>query len=269
MLTVEFLLLPIVCLVAWVTLGVRRRWAALALSVAMCAATFGAGFWSIQQSRSSTAAIGVLFLPALASLSALPAAAFAAWRASTRPAVRAAAWVALIASLIAPVVAVFGGFQTRAKNGRADQVYAEQERAIAANRVRIAALLRGHPGDEDAALSAEIAAHRGDRTVLIPALETAFVPEETLDALGRDSDLGIVLIVARNPRTRPETLERIYRGASYPPYFFQALAANPHTPVPVLRDLAQHSHENSGIAPALASNPSTPRDVLYGIQSRK
>ena len=128
---------------------------------------------------------------------------------------------------------------------------------MAANRVRVAALLRGHHGDEDAVLSAEIAAHRGDRTVLIPALETAFVPEQTLDVLGRDPDFGVVLMVARNPRTRPETLERIYREAKYPPYFFQALAANPHTPVPVLRALAQHTHENSGIAPALSRNPST------------
>jgi hypothetical protein len=264
-----FLLLPILCLVVWSTLAVRRRWTAVSFSVAMCAATLIAGFWSILQSRSSTAGIGLLFLPGVASLSALPAAAFAAWRVSTRRGMRAASLVALIASIVAPTAVVFSGFENRAKNARADRAYAEDERAIAANRVRIAALLRAQPGEEESVLSAEIAAHRHDRTVLIPALETAFVPEDMLDALSRESDLGIVLMVANNRRTRAETLEHIDRRATYPPYFFQALAANPHTPQPVLRELAHRSSENSGIAPALTHNPSTPPDVLNAIRSSR
>ena len=83
---------------------------------------------------------------------------------------------------------------------------------------------------EDAALDAEIVKHRSDRAFLLAALETHFVTEARLDELSANG-LGTVLAVARNPRTRSDTLARIYRTNADPSYFFQALALHPNTPV--------------------------------------
>jgi hypothetical protein len=68
-----------------------------------------------------------------------------------------------------------------------------------------------------------------------------------------------------NPATSAETLARVYRTASYPDYFFQALAAHHHTPPEILRDLYHRPRTISGLDIWFAGNPSTPVDVLDEI----
>jgi hypothetical protein len=93
------------------------------------------------------------------------------------------------------------------------------------------------------------------------------VSEATLDRLGSDSDLTVARGVARNPRTRSDTLERIYRTSRYPPYLFQALGEHRNTPVDILRGMATHPEPLSSLDAALARNPSVPRDILERIAS--
>jgi hypothetical protein len=81
------------------------------------------------------------------------------------------------------------------------------------------------------------------------------VSEATLDRLASNSDLSVVLRVSTNPRTRPDTLERIYRTTSYPPYFFQALAEHRNTPVEILRRLATDPEPLVSLDSALAREP--------------
>jgi hypothetical protein len=131
-----------------------------------------------------------------------------------------------------------GGIQERAKNDDRDRWQAERLRAIEANRITIARIVHEHAGNESASLDAEIEQHRTDPTFLIPALETSFVSEEELDRLASDNDLTVVSWVSRNPRTRSDTLERIYRTSSYPTYFFQALAEHRNTPRDILDAIA-------------------------------
>jgi hypothetical protein len=159
----------------------------------------------------------------------------------------------------------WAGIQERAKNNQRDRRQAESLRAIEENRVGIARLFQEHAGDESTALDAEIERHRTERTFLIPALETSFVSEETLDQLASDSDLTVVLSVSRNPRTRSDTLEKIYRTSNYPPLFFTALAEHRNTPVDILRTMATHPDPWPSLDRALARNPSVPRDVLDRI----
>ena len=256
--------LPVACAVAFVILLARGPRRGLAIGLVMCCVTMAAGYWSIVQSRSSTAGIGVLFLPGAGALSGALATLFGRLRVDPRPGFRIAAWLLLLAS--AGVAASFGvgGTRERAKNRDRDQQQVEQERRIAENRRAIELLLRDNQGREGAALDAEIGRHRGDRTFLIPALEMPFVSEEVLDGLSANDDLGVVLTVARNPRTRSDTLERIYRTSSYPPYFFQALAAHKNTPLAILRRLADQPAPMNAemIDRTMAANPSAPRDVL-------
>jgi len=230
--------LPAIYAIVWIVLFVRARRAGLLVSLVMCVATFAAGYWAIWQSRASTAGIGFLFLPSAAALSGGLALLFGRLRLHPLSALRTAGWLCLAASGALAGWIVVGGVQERAKNDERDRRQAESVRAIDENRVRIARIVQEHPGNESAALDAEIERHRTDRTFLIPALETSFVSAETLDRLASDSDLTIVLWVARNPRTRSETLERIYRTSRYPRYFFQALAEHKNTPRDVLDAIA-------------------------------
>jgi len=257
---------PLLCLIAWGWLGHERRWLALAISVAMTLATIACGAWAILQSRASTAGIGFIFLPGIGGVSGIAAAAFGRWYADPQKSRRIGAWLALAASIGVLVVLWKSGVDTTAKNRHGDAQQQALLHTLTVNRAAISELLRAHPGEEDAALAAEIDTHRTDPSFLIPAVETTFVREDVLDELARGGNLNVMQVVARNPRTRPDTLEWIYHHASYPPLLFLSLASNPHTPTAVLRELSAHSHENTGLPSALARNPSTPQDVLDAIR---
>jgi hypothetical protein len=257
--------LPVLSAVAWVVLLVRGRRTGLFIGLAMWVVTLAAGWWSIRQSRASTAGIGFLFLPGFAALSGALAWLFARLRRNPWPATRAAAWLCLLASVGLGVSIFVGGIQERTKNDSRDRQQAESLRSIVDNRLKIARLIQENAGNESAVLDAEIEKHRGDRTFLIPALETAFVSEDRLDQLSAHDDLYVVLSVARNPHTRSDTLERIYRKSSYPPYFFQALAEHKNTPIDILRTLASHSGPITMLDRSFARNPSAPRDILERI----
>jgi hypothetical protein len=256
--------LPLLCVVALVVLLVRGSRRGLAIGVIMCCVTLAAGYWAIVQSRSSTAGLGFLLLPSAGALSGALATLSARLRVDPRPAIRVVAWGLLLAS--AGVVAAYGvgGTRERVKNRDRDRQQEEARRLIDGHRLAIAQLVRNNEGHESAVLDAEIERHRDDRTFLIAALETSFVSEDRLDALSANGDLGLVLMIARNPRTRPDTLERIYRTSPYPFYFFQALAEHENTPVAILRRLADRPApiDAGMIERALAGNPSVPPDIL-------
>ena len=257
--------LPVIYIFVWVVLLARGHRSGLLVSLLMCGVTAATGYWSIRQSRASTAGIGFLFLPGAIALSGSLAALFDWWRRDRRPTARAAAWLSLLASVGIVISFCVGGLQEREKNAGRDRLQAENRRSIDENHLKIAQLIRENPGNEIEALDTEIDKHRGDRTFLIPALETPFVSEDRLDQLSAHDDLNVVLSVARNPRTRSDTLERIYRKSSYPPYFFQALAEHQNTPVDILRSLARHPEPIGSLDRALARNPSAPREVLDKI----
>jgi hypothetical protein len=186
---------------------------------------------------------------------------------------RAAAWICLLASVGVVLMELVGGIQEQRKNESRDRQQAEVQEAIRENRMGIARLIRENPGHESAVLDAEIDTHLGDRNFLIPALETAFVSDDRLDQLSTHDDSAIVTSVARNARTRSDTLERIYRKSSRQQYFFQklaefqALAAHKNTPVAILTTLAALPEARGSLDRWFADNPSAPRDVLDRIAS--
>jgi len=259
--------IPVLYAAVWIGLLLRNRRAGLLVSLIMCGVTFGVGYWSIEQSRSSTSGIGFLFLPGAAALSGSLALVFGRLRRDPRAANRVVAFLCLLAAVGLTGQMGVGGIQERAKNDDRDRQQAESVRLMDLHRIEIARIVREHAGNESAALDAEIEAHANDRTVLIPALETSFVSEETLDRLASNGDLGVVLSVARNRRTRSDTLEKIYRTSSYPPYFFQALAEHRNTPVDILRTIAAHTEPMASLDRSLAQNPSAPKDILEKIAS--
>jgi hypothetical protein len=104
-----------------------------------------------------------------------------------------------------------------------------------------------------------------DREFILAALAHESISPDVLNILAESPDLGIALETVRNPSTPSETLERVYRTRSYPDYFFQALAANHHTPPAVLTEIYRKPRTISGLSIWFAGNPASPQDVLDDI----
>ena len=107
-----------------------------------------AGYWSITQSRASTAGIGILFLPGFGAIAATLAWLFARFRLHPSILIRSAAWLCIMASLAVPALLVNGGFREQAKNSERDRLQAENYRKIAENTTAIQHLLLVNPGQE-------------------------------------------------------------------------------------------------------------------------
>lgn len=124
--------LPLAFLSAVALLFVRRRHAPALYGLGAFVLAIGAGWWAIDQSRSSTAGIGFLFLPAVAAIAGALAAAGAAWRARERAEARTGfailGWLGLLASLAIVLSLVMGGVTEIAKNRARDSAYAHTRR---------------------------------------------------------------------------------------------------------------------------------------------
>ena len=258
-------LVPLAYFLALAILLAKREWPGLLASMLAFVATMVAGAWAITRSRASTAGIGFLFLPSLAAIAGLLGLAFGRWRASPNQTVRAGSWVALVAALGIIGANVWGGVETLALNKSRDSQQARYSAAIASNRELIDAALQANPNRQHAWLDSAIRARLNDRAFLLAALPHDSISPDVIDTAAYSADLGVTLEALRNPNASARTLERVYRTASYPDYFYQALAAHRNTPDSLLRKLHQNPGVISGLDIWLAGNPSTPKDVLIDI----
>jgi hypothetical protein len=262
---INFLLLPILFLVAVVILFVMRKRRGVGLAVVFFATTLAAGLWAIMQSRSSTAGIGVLFLPMVAVLPGFLAWAFRNLQVSGNAGLRILGWLCLAGACAVLGAMVYEGGKTIQLNQTRDAQQAARSLRIDENRKTIAAMLRETKGREAAALDQLIQEKSKDDEFLLPALASEFVPADTLDRFARADDFSVTLTVLRNPNCRAETLARIYRTHTTPSYFHQALAAHPNTPVDILRELFNKPRDITGLDIWFGKNPSTPADILLEL----
>jgi hypothetical protein len=263
--TTNLLLIPIVFLVAAVALFVMRKRRGLVMAVVFFALAIAAGFWTIMQSRSSTAAVGVIFLPMVAVLPGFLAWAFRALQYSANAALRVLAWTCLAGACAVILAMVYQGVKTIELNKTRDAQQQARTLRIDENRKSIAALVRENKGREAEAIERLIQEKSNDDEFLFAALASEFVAAETLDRFARADDLGVTLTVLRNPNCSAGTLARIYRTHSNPSYFHQALAAHPNTPVDILRELFDNPRVINGLDIWLGKNPSTPPDILHTL----
>ncbi len=257
---------PAAWLVVLAVLFARGRRRGVWLSLLLFAAALAAGAWAIFQSRSSTAGIGLLFLPVVAAV-----AGFLGWvsrnlqRSDDRTA-RLAGWVCLASALAVVAWELDAGRRTISHNRERDALQRARSLAIDRSKALIAERLARRPGEETAALSALIAERAGDGEFLLAALTSPFASPEDLDRHARPDELSLTLTALRNPGCRADTLARIHRTHANPDYFSQALAAHPHTPPELLRQLhAMNPRRITGLDHWLARNPATPPDVLQAL----
>ena len=257
--------IPLAYFATLVVLLVKRDKGGVGYSLLFFAGAFISGWWSITRSRGSTAGIGFLFLPLMASIAGFLGLAFGRWRSSNDLIRRGVAWVGAACALLIVGLNIREGIQTVDKNERHDTQQGQFSADISRNRDEIAAELKANPGRERLWLDSAIRARITDRAFLLAALPNDSISPNVLDTLASGMDLGVTLEVLRNPNTRPETLARVYRTATYPDYFFQALAAHRNTPPEILRDLYNRPRTITGLDIWFAGNPSTPKPILSDI----
>jgi hypothetical protein len=256
---------PIAYLVVIAGLLFRRDSRGVGMSLLFGGVAAGTGVWSIAQSRSSTAGIGFLGIPMLFALAGFLGLLFARYRSSDQPAPKYLAWAGLIAAVVLVSLNMAEGEKTRARNTVSDKAQDAHSAQIKSDRDIIDAALEENRGRQRAWLDSSIRANMNDRAFLLAALPHDSISPELLNVLAESPDLGIALEAVRNPAIPSETLERVYRTRSYPDYFFQALAANHHTPPTVLREIYKRPGTIGGLDIWFASNPSTPRAILDQI----
>jgi len=256
------LVLPLAFFVLLVVLTRRNCGRVAAVGAIFFVLAIAAGWWALTRSRSSTAAIGVIYLPVLGVVAGLLGLGAERWRKAPDALSRSAGWLCFVGALAVLGTQMLEGSRSIRRNASADAQYAAQESAVVRERAALATSLAENRGRETETLDAQIRARAKDRPFLLAALESPAVSPALLDSLARSPDLGIALMAVRNPSALPETLERVYREHTYPDYFVQALAANPHTPPAVLRTIYERPRTITGLDLWFAGNPATPMDIL-------
>lgn len=256
---------PIAYLIVLINLLVQKDRKGIGVSLLFAALAAGTAYWSITQSKSSTAGIGILGLPLMLALGGFLGLAFGRWRASTHGGRSVGALLSLGGAVLLIAFNIREGWKTIGKNQVNDQKQAEHSAEVDRDRALIAAGLAKNENRQRAYLDSSIRARRNDPAFLLAALENDSISPAILDTLATANDFGITLQVARNGSTNSATLARIYKTHSYPDYFFQALAENPRTPPDIIRQLYNKPRTISGLDYWFAQNPSTPRDILDKI----
>jgi hypothetical protein len=175
------------------------------------------------------------------------------------------AWTAFTVTLLVVALSVRSGLRANSRNRLRDDKQAAYSAQIARDRETIAVALKANPGRARVWLDSAIRARMKDDAFLLAALPNDSVSPDILDSLASSPGLNIALEAVRNPSTRSETLERVYRAKSYPDYFYQALAANRNTPPGVLLELYRHPAMMTALPIWFAGNPSTPKEILGDI----
>jgi hypothetical protein len=219
----------------------------------------------MDQSRSSTRGLAFLGFPLLLAVGGFLGLAFGRYRISTDLSRRFGAWLGLAAALALVGFNISGGLKEKSKNHGRDAAQAAFSAEISRDRDTIIAALKANPGRERAWLDSSVHTRITDRAFLLAALPNDSMSPGLLDTLANSTDLNVALEAVRNPNTRPETLERVYRSKSYPDYFFQALAAHHNTPPSVLLELYRKPRTIMILDIWFAGNPSTPHEVLDQI----
>lgn len=247
-------------------LAASGRREGLLVSLACFAATLAAAWWHISASRSSTAAIGLVFLPFIAAISGAIALGFGAARRHPGALARTAGTMVILVAAVIPASEVVGAVQTKRLNVRRDLDQSRLDVAFQRHRREIRALLARVSEHRADTLTALLRANRNDRAFVIAVLPEYGIDPALLDSMAQSPDLGIALQAVRNRGADSATLRRVYHSKIYPSYFYQALVAHPHTPPDILREIHQmRPAPITGLDIWFADNPFTPSDVIRDI----
>lgn len=286
MIVLFFFLLPVVALAALLILGKtfwhnrRARW--MVWGSAAGSLGIGAAYlWAIFHSSSSTAAIGILFVPMAMAMAAPVGALLGAMSheaAYRRARITGIVSIAGLAACLIPAAAVarhilqFHHMQSESDGSALSEAARTQLRerdyfllaAIAANpRTPEAALLEiavyPDPGLHEKRTGWINSYDKDQLAVVRKVIRHPRVPVEALVKLSASKNEYVLGDLAQQQRTPAEILQRL-AGAPHGYLVDWGLALNPSTPAPILEALAYRKDKT--IAQLLARNTSTPIAIL-------
>jgi hypothetical protein len=218
--------------------------------------------WAIFQSRSSTAAIGVLLIPFLASGTLAIVWLAERGRKANSRLKQILAYVGYAIVFCGGVWIVKTGFDTRARNAVRDEMQKELSNAHEEKRRTIRDFLKVSPGLEAERLEEFIVQHETDDLWIAAALEFDQVQPARLEKLAATKKFD--LRIAGHIHTPSELIERIYRETPNKNYIAPMIARSKNTPARLLRELDQNSQDRT-LDNAFVENPSMPPDILERI----
>lgn len=224
------------------------------------------GSIQILSSRSSTSAIGFIFLPLIALVPAVLSGLiplFLHYKKNTTGSFKNTTIISLLVLLLISFYGWqgWGTYQIRDKNKQRDIESSRQRDAIKNNKLELALLLAEHSGNKEKFIADKVK-NTDDRTWLIPLAGSQYTNTKTLNTLAHSKDFGVVTTALRHNNIAPETIIWVFKNHTYPSYFFTTMSRNKNTPDWLLEYLYEQKHTNYGIAPALAINPSSPLTLI-------
>lgn len=213
-------------------------------------------FWIyiLLQSKSSTAGIGIIFIPVVAGLPAVLA--FYAQKTQNK-----FYKVALVISIFLVLGKVYQMMLEQKKYNEKVALEAKQsEKRFEDSKHEIAILISKNIGNEVNVLN-ELFDKKPNREMTMAILSSKYCPPEKWLEYAASEDMGFALVIAQNNDATKEALELIYKKQKYPDFFISSLARNPNTSPELLRELYNQRHKNNLIEINLYNNPNTPEEI--------
>ncbi len=218
--------------------------------------------WAISQSRSSTAAVGLLFTPILAGLTFL-----ALWIASRAQGSsslfrKRLGYLGYAVVLGLTVWILKNGFETRTRNAARDELQKVSREAHEEKRRFLKHMLNSATADRTNRLEQFIMQHEGDDQWIAAALEFEEVTSARLEKIALSKKFEVRIVSHEN--AAPQLIERLYREHPNKAYLAPAVARSKNSPEPLLRELDLANTDRS-LDNSFVSNPSAPIDILERI----
>lgn len=263
------LLAPVAVLILGLYFLIRGPRTGLLPAVIGAAIVAALQLWAIRQSRSSTAAIGILFVPGYAAIAMA-----SIWGArrmlyslkakhEQKPWRLWATGLLYLPAIAIAIMAVKGGLDERDRNHQRDDEQRIWTEKYTAAKQDIRSELAKNPGHEAEALEQMIESHLSDESFLFAALDFEEVTASRLKKLAESKRFEISIL--RHPKVTPALIEEIYRRTEYKEGLFTTLASNPNTPLPILREIDAGRSKFVDLDNLTASNPAAPHDILLRI----
>jgi len=235
---------PIAWLAILISLLARKSPRGIVISVVFFVLAAASAFWAITQSRSSTAAIGLIGLPFIGAVGGFLGLAFGRWRSSTDAGRSVGALAGLGGAVLLIAWNIREGTKTIAKNEVRDEKQVAHSAQIDRDRAFIAAGLGQNEHRQGAFIDSSIRARIRDRAFL-----THSNPSYFFQAL------------AGHPNTPPEIIQELYTRPRTITGLDGWFARNPATPRDVLEKIASTSTSTWAIS-QLLQNPALDCQLL-------
>lgn len=212
----------------------------------------------IFSSRSSTASVGIIFLPFY---SLVP---FVLGGLLGMTSNRIARWILILLILVCFGYLLSLIYAERLKNSKWELENQDRYLQIQNNRKWLNQLIIENPDDARKWVEKQVHLTDDDRW-LIPIAESSVATAELLTELSKKPNAPMLSII-RNSKVPTSILEYAYRKTNYPDSYFADLAKQKNTPEDILIELyVIHRQKNSGIETSLASNPKIPIQLIPNL----